>query len=420
MRAALDICEELLLLRASVRSTTVSRITKGMMKIPQELSPNQQGPLGDEDAENNIFLADYIEHISNQIENPGSAEASVPFAVEGGYEYLDRFEWMATHDPQNDFVEREQRKEAIHSLALGLDMPPEALLGMTDANHWTAKQVMHDMWRTHGVPKAEQFADDISDTYLRPGLEADEYEGWEEVVVALDDSQVVISPDRTELALQARKAGVIGGKATRRDLGYVEADAMTEEEHSEWLAIQMRQPALLEGEEGEQFAPGARGPLPSANGNAPAEDGPPEPTGGRTGSRQEAQTASGEIMGAARMALHRCREVAGARLRRIQQDCDECKEVTDGMPNAIVAALLGQEQVRKLADPMSLVSGAAEGFRQALQEDWKLDGTQAHSLAQMIEVYAGRTLCEQTAPQLPTGFIAQVEKAKEISDAVTA
>ena len=80
---------------------------------------------------------------------------------------------------------------------------PKALLGMTDANHWTAKQVMHDMWRSHGIPKAEQFADDLSEAYLRPALEEEGYPGWQNIVIGVDDSQVVISPDRTDDADKA-------------------------------------------------------------------------------------------------------------------------------------------------------------------------------------------------------------------------
>ena len=84
VRAILDICEELLILTASVRGTAVSRMTNGLLLIPSELSFNAPEPLGDEDAENNIFLADMVEHIQNQIENPGSAEAKVPPLLDGG------------------------------------------------------------------------------------------------------------------------------------------------------------------------------------------------------------------------------------------------------------------------------------------------------------------------------------------------
>lgn len=127
--------------------------------------------------------------------------------------------------------------------------------------------------------------------------------------------------------------------------------------------------------------------------------------------------ASGEVLGAAQMALHRCRETAGARLRRHQQTCEECQEKTDGIPNALVASVLGAEKVKELADPVRLVSGGAEGFRSILGE-WGWDGTQAHSIAQMIEVHAARTLFEPSTPSLPPGFVAQVVQAEEVNRAL--
>ena len=189
-------------------------MTNGILTMPQEFSFGAAEPIGDEDAENNPFLADYIEHVTNQIENPGSAASKVPFLLEGNYDYLDRITWIKTHDPATDYMEKDLRVEAIKRMALGLDMPPEALLGMTDANHWTAKQVMHDMWRSHGIPKAEQFGDDLAEAYLRPLLRLDEFPRAEDVVVAYDDSQVVISPDRTTDALEAKKLGQISDPAT--------------------------------------------------------------------------------------------------------------------------------------------------------------------------------------------------------------
>ena len=75
MRAVQDICEELLILTLAVRSTALTRLTNGMFVIPQEISPAPLDPGLDEDPQQNPFLADWIEHISNQIDNPGSASA---------------------------------------------------------------------------------------------------------------------------------------------------------------------------------------------------------------------------------------------------------------------------------------------------------------------------------------------------------
>ena len=187
--------------------------------------------------------SDYMEHVQSQIENPASAASKVPFMLEGAYEYIDRVRWMPTHDPQTDYMERELRKEAVHRLALGMDFPPEFLLGMTDANHWTARQVVYDMWRSYGTPVAERFADDLADSYLRPALAEEDYPDWQNVVISYDDSQVVISPDRTEDADKAYDRGQIN------DEGYlvlkgINADfAASEEEKRIMLAIKLRNPA---------------------------------------------------------------------------------------------------------------------------------------------------------------------------------
>src|SRR3990172_985722 len=183
--------------------------------MPTELSPNPYGPpedddyKGDEDPQTNPFLEDWIEHTTAVLENPSSPEARVPFFLEGSYEYLDRATWESTHDPQTDYMERELRKEAVGRLALGMDFPPEFLLGITDANHWTARQVVFDMWRSYGAPVAERFGDDLADSYLRPALQNDGFPDSQHVAVAYDDSQVVISPDRTEDALKAHADGII-------------------------------------------------------------------------------------------------------------------------------------------------------------------------------------------------------------------
>ena len=297
----MDIAEELLILTAAVRSTAVSRMINGMLKFPTELSPNSYGPpadddyKGDEDPETNPFMDDYIEHVSAQIENPGSAEARVPFTLEGAYEYLDRVQWMPTHDPQTDYMEKELRKECINRLAIGMDFPPEFLLGMTDANHWTARQVVYDMWRSYGAPIAEQFGDDLSDSYLRPALRNESYPDWQNIVIAYDDSQVVISPDRTEDADKALDRIAIGFKGYRVLKGISEDMAPTEEEKEFLASLKLRQP--IELEDGNLIIP-QRGPVANADSNGSPEDGPPSPTGGRSGSRQEAQTASARIHGA--------------------------------------------------------------------------------------------------------------------------
>jgi hypothetical protein len=79
-----------------------------------------------------------------------------------------------------------------------------------------------------------------------------------------------------------------------------------------------------------------------------------------------------------------------------------------------VASVLGPNQV---TDPLKLVHGGTDGFKSLLSERGFGDALAA-SLCQTLEVYAARTLFEPRQPDLPSGFMAQVEKAREVSDAL--
>lgn len=423
IRSVEEICEELILLTKAVQATAVTRLTNGMLLMPQEISPGAAEPVGDEDPENNPFIAALIDHITGQIENPGAAEARVPPLVEGAHEYLDGIRWLQLHDPQTDYLEKELRTEAIKRLAIGLDFPPEVLLGMTDANHWTAKQVVHDMWRSHGAPIAEQFCDDISEAYLRPALKEEGYAEWQRVVVSFDDADVVVAPDRSEDADRAKENMGIGFEGYLEMKGIPASYKPTDEELQLYIALSMKDPGLLpEKYIPEGYVPAAAkqqpGPEAAPEAAPDAEEGPPDP-GTRDGSRQEARTASAKVVGAAELALIRCREVAGSRLRSYKKSCPDCFETVNGKPNSMVASLMGPEGLEKIGAPnaLQLVSGGSDRF-QDLLTDWGFAPNQAAALGEMVEVYAGKTLFDERPNPFSSGFMAHVERVQEISDAI--
>ena len=424
MKSALEIAEELRILTKAVRATAVSRIIQGILKVPSEISFGSDAPGLDDDPEENPFLADLIDHIVGAIENAGTAEAATPFMAEGAGEFLSYLEWIKMHDPATDYMEKELRKEAVERLSVGLDMPPEILKGMAEANHWGARQIMHDAWRSHGAPVAEQMCDDFSEAYLRPALEEVGYEDWEKVVIAYDDSKVVVSPDRSEDADKAYDRGQIKDEAYLDLKGFDQAMKATEEDKRFHLAIKLREPAFLKGTKYEldepEPAPGIPGPDPNGNGKLPAEEMPPLP--GPAGvSRRESRSL--ELQGAARLALLRCRELAGSRIRSNLRKTDRRKHENmvhlaqiEGKPNTFVAAILGHEKLAELglSDALALVKTGTESFVTFCLESG-IEEQQALALAQVIETYAAKTLYERRLPQFPAGFDAQLERAIEIS-----
>lgn len=406
VRSVLDICEELLVLTSSVRSTATTRKTAGILAFAQDFSPDPLLTGQDEDPEANPMLSDMIEHLKAQIEKPGTAEASMPYLWEvplaPGERLSDRIQWIRLHDPATDFMERDLRIEAIRRLALSMDMPPEALLGMTDANHWTAQQVMHDMWRSFGIDKAQQFARDLNQVYLRPLMLA-AGEPVMEIVLGLDDSQVFISPDRTTIANDALDRVAIDREGYRKLAGIPDEFKPDPEEEALLVGLRTRNPQLVGLDLGQ------RGPIAEPQQAANPSNGPPAPTNGRPGSRQEAQTAA--IVGAAQMALRQARAKAGARLRSHQHSCEECRERTKETPASLVAAVLGQEQVSSFGlDPRRLVAGGTSEFRGILDE-WGFDTTGCDTLCARLEAWAAHTLFLQSV-ELPPGFAAQVEEAR--------
>ena len=70
MRAAIEIAEELDLLTKAVRTTAVSRMLNGLLKVPSELSFGADDPGLDDDPEANPFLQEMLDHINGILENP--------------------------------------------------------------------------------------------------------------------------------------------------------------------------------------------------------------------------------------------------------------------------------------------------------------------------------------------------------------
>lgn len=402
MRSVLAIAEELVHLTAAVAATATSRTVSGLLVIPNELAPPPIDASGDEDPLNDPFMADLIAHLEAQKENAGTAAAAAPYVLWGSNEYLANIRKIELHNPANDYMERDLRKEAVERLARGLDFPPEALTGLSDSNHWAALQILWDMWRSHGAPAAQQFCDDLNDAYLRPTLREAGYEDWQSVAVCFDDSAVIARPDRSDDADKAAIHGHIGGKGYRVLKNIPEEYAQTEDEHNEWLAIQLRNPAIM-GLEAPEL-------------KKPAEEGPPLPgPEGDSGRRTRVVSSVEREVGAAEMALSRCRELAGIRIRQKERVFPEFLARVNGAANELVPSSIGADALAQMSlTPQTLVRGGADTLRKVLNS-WGYNSTQAHAISEMVESYAARTLFEARQPLLPSGFAAHFERAKEAS-----
>jgi hypothetical protein len=135
------------------------------------------------------------------------------------------------------------RKEAIGRLALGMDMPPEALTGVGESNHWSAWQIEDSLIKSHSEPLLRLITSAVTVGYFRPLLIA---EGMSEEEAATfevlgDTADMRLRPDRSKEAVELWDRGELSGAALRRETGFTEDDDMDEDEKKEWIVWKLAQ-----------------------------------------------------------------------------------------------------------------------------------------------------------------------------------
>jgi len=390
MRAIIEgsVAEELIALTRSVLAQATSRAGRGILIIPQEISPPPSGTEGDEDPEVNAWITMIAEHLEAQIAQAGSPAAAAPYLMDPPYEYADRIRVLQLHDPAHDYLERELRKEAVERCARGMDFPIETLMGLGGTNHWAAMQILMDMWRTHGAPLAMQLTSDLTVVYYQPTLKEMEYEGWQETVIAADPSAITTKADRNDDVKLAAEYMAIGPKGIRKLLGINEEYAPKPDEVLMMLKARGRNQTQKSD--------------PQSNGNDPAADGPPAPgPEGDSGRRTRVTASVDRKMGVIELAVMRCRELAGIRIKqKAQRHYPDHLAFIEGVPFSDVASSLGQELVKTmgLGGSIALVSGGADNLRSLLGV-WGYGKDSANIFAEMVEAHAGNSLFQPGFPE---------------------
>jgi hypothetical protein len=182
MKRVLPICRELVVLSEVVDSIAKSRLSSGMLFIPEEMS---FGPINETEAPNESddfdeFIATLVEHMSAPVRDRTSAAGLVPLVVRGAAEYGDKIRLVQLAQDL-DATFHDLRMELLDRLAKGLDAPPEIIGGKAGLNHWSSYNVDADLIGKHVNPVGEMIAEFITVAYLRPMLAEFEYLSDDEV-----------------------------------------------------------------------------------------------------------------------------------------------------------------------------------------------------------------------------------------------
>lgn len=241
VRAALAILREIRRCEQTIEAAARSRVAgNGLLLVPSEISlPSAAAPTAEPDpdapglptppvpADIPVSAADLMAALqaamTAAIQDQASAAAMVPIVVKAPGEHLDKIRHVSLSSEVTETAIK-TRETAIRRLALSLDVPPEVLLGVADANHWSAWASQDQAINQHIAPMMTVICDALTDAVLRPLLESQGHPDPESVVVWFDLTALAQRPDRSADAQAAYDAGAISPEAYRRETGFSDED----------------------------------------------------------------------------------------------------------------------------------------------------------------------------------------------------
>lgn len=247
-RALLPILTEIEWMTRHVFAQISSRLAgAGILLLPQSMTfpppPAVDGVEVETKNEASSFMLTLADAMLTPISDPGSPSAVVPIVVTAPDDSIDKAK-LLTFWSELDSESMNLRNEAIRRFALGMDLPPEQVLGMSSnggtgggssngVSHWGAWQVEEATIKMHVEPMLDVIVNALTIGYLRP-LTNDPFS-----LIIYDTSALRLRPDRSQEAFELYDRGLITAVALRRENGFSEDDAPTPDEFKHWLLVKV-------------------------------------------------------------------------------------------------------------------------------------------------------------------------------------
>lgn len=202
--------------------------SNGLLLMPQEV----EFPKGDTDATGAAAVMDYLmKAMTASMKSPGEASAQVPIVAMIPGEMIQYVKWL-TFTTELDQSLLDLRKDAIGRLAIGLDMPPEIMLGLGESNHWSAWQIEEAAYKIHIAPLLDRLADAITTHWFHPALRLAGITDPERYIIGFDVTDILSRPDNFTNMTELWDRVLISDEAMREAAGVPESAAPTDEEKS--------------------------------------------------------------------------------------------------------------------------------------------------------------------------------------------
>lgn len=407
---------------AAIEAANNSRLVgNGLLFVPQEMSlPQQQTPVAvpvgatDLNAPVPFFepnsaqaLQDLLFDVATTAtRDPQSQAAMLPIIAAVPGEQIKNVSWIR---PGSDIPETTLKiQEAdIRRLAMGLDVAPERLFGMSEGNHWSAWAIDENDIKVHVAPLVQIITSALTQEILREklaeeGLDPDAYIVWYDTTALSQD------PDKTDEAQAAFDRGAITAAALREHLGFDDEDGydltnadgliqlaldkLAADPANASIFIPILQMAVDKLSMDVELAPQPALPAAPEEDEEPAADSePPEPSGAPTPEPAPVQAAG---MTVARLCVTRALELANKR-RRTRADATLYREIPIELAHTVLPPVRNGEAA-------DLIKGWDVGL---LDEDLTHLGLCPESFRSMVEGVAMLAQVTASAPVLTQSML---------------
>jgi hypothetical protein len=331
-RAVLGVLRQIVLLDEHVAATATSRLSgAGVFILPTEaefvpLPTNTLVIEGAPPVDDDDFIDTFVETMTLPIGDRGTAAAVVPLVVKIPGELCDKPQHITFWSEFNAEL-LPLRESAVKRLALGLDLPPEQLMGVGGMNHWGAWQIAEEAVTLHVEPMAETVCHALTIGYYRAALAAAGVADPEEFLVWYDTTDLTTRPDRSADAMALYDRVELSAAAARREAGLSEDDAPDDDERRMRILLKVAEGAptlapqmlaavgLLEPVVAEAAAEATEGQTGSPAAGDDEERGPPERPEGDGAPAPVPEGASAALVEACDGLVYRALERAGTKLR---------------------------------------------------------------------------------------------------------
>jgi hypothetical protein len=242
-RSSYSVLREIDMLDQHVQASCISRLAgAGLLAIPDELTIP-----GDEVETEGIaadpFVKMFTEIMALAIKNRESAAAIVPIVLRGPAEYIAAIKHFDFATKFDEAVVG-HRTTALQRLALGMDVPPEIMMGTGNVSHWSAWQVDESTLRVHTTPLLQTIVGAITEGWFRPALEKiplspTQRDEIPQLVIWFDISNLLIHPNVAEDSEALYDRFQIGGATLRLRTGHTNGDAPSKEELAEMVLLKL-------------------------------------------------------------------------------------------------------------------------------------------------------------------------------------